>query len=99
MTTEGDVVVLTEADIVESRSLAAAEIERKLASGEFMTVLAITAEEKIVLYYSDQNPPHSEKNLNPNLFSIQFVRCCCNSINRRGMWLLNLCWCGVNRCW
>lgn len=102
-------VTLSERDILTLKKYDSGEIEENLASGKYVTLLAITSDDKIVVYYSGDNKPEDEYSeslstgsdchgaTSKKTLSLTYSRCCCQSKDKRGIWLGSCC-CGDQRC-
>lgn len=102
-------VITRTAKDVTSKPLDCNEIQKNLDYGKYVILIAITDDDKIIAYYSERNLPEEVKpyteaerrsiaaGVGESQFSISYQRCCCNSKNKRGVWV-DKCCCGSQAC-
>ena len=102
-------VTLGENEVIKFTAFDAEEIRKNFDAGEYMVVIAITAEDKLAIYHSETMLPekgglYGSANPQPapaagatrNSFSVSYDRCCCQNNTKKGGEFGGNCCC-VNR--
>jgi hypothetical protein len=96
-----ETVTINESD-VQLRPYDPKEVSEKLASGAIAVLLAVTSDDTIIAYHSDavdfDEMTSAQSRSSTNGLLVKYQKCCCRSINRKGVKILGACCCGIKSC-